>query len=87
MQALPRTRHRHRGGMMKGTGKKQSWMVEVRPGAQEFGGWIAVSTCPDRETALAVADALHNLSGCREIALAPFRVRTKAKGKAGTGGE
>ena len=71
---------------MKGTGKKQAWVVEERSGSQEFGGWVPVSTCADRETAFAVADALHNLSGCKVIALAPFRVRTRAKGKACTGG-
>ena len=55
---------------MKGTGKKQAWVVEVRSSSQEFGGWVPVSTCADRETAFAVADALHNLSGCKVIARA-----------------
>lgn len=44
-----------------------SWVVEVRKDDAddgEQGDWLRISECADGQTAIAIADALHNFMGC-----------------------
>lgn len=60
--------------------KTGPWVVEVRnkaPTGQALGEWIRLCSC-DGSTALAIADALHNLMLTGLTGESRFQVRTRA---------
>ena len=60
--------------------KTGPWVVEVRnkaPTGQALGDWVRLCSC-DGNTALAIADALHNLMLTGLVGESRFQVRTRA---------
>ena len=71
-----------------GSHKTGAWVVEVRRTNsldRETDDWLWVSTCADGRTALAIADALHNLMHTGVIKSHLLQVRTHPAGETGGG--
>lgn len=65
-----------------------AWIVEVRKGtpAPASAPWVRVTECADGDTAIAVADALHNLAQSGVIGIHLLQVRTRVLWAGSTGG-